>query len=157
MQSLHGQRGEKASFHVCKSREWESRALQPQVTELKPREERRVTRQGRDPASSQLRGLPSAAGCRLAPSEVGRVVWISGGTPQGYLGEALQQHRSGCNGGTRGRDRLRQVAEDPRDKVGCFLPSSRSPLAGPWSAPGRARLQLPPQTETEAVLMRRQF
>ena len=81
--------------------------------------------------------------------------WIPGGTPQGYLGEGLQQHRNGCNGGTRGRDRLRQVAEgDPRDGVGCFLLSSPSPLAGPWSAPRRARLQLPPQTETEAVLMR---
>lgn len=57
------------------------------------------------------------------------MVWISGGTPQGYLGEALEQHRSSCNGGTRGRDRLRQVAEgDLRDKVGCFLPSSPSPL-----------------------------
>lgn len=77
------------------------------------------------------------------------MVWISGGTPQGYLGEALEQHRSSCNGGTRGRDRLRQVAEgDLRDKVGCFLPSSPSPLElecsrespPPVATPDRQRL-----------------
>lgn len=63
----------------------------PATSHSPPREGRRVTQQGRDPASPQLGDLPSAAGCRLAPSEVGGMVWISGGTPQGYLGEAQEQ------------------------------------------------------------------
>ena len=121
--------GEKASSHVHKSLEWESQELQPQFTELKPREGRQVTQQGKDPASPLLRDLPSAAGCQLDPSEVRRIIRISDGSPQGYLGEALKQQRSSCNGETRGCDRLGQVTEGDRwDKVGCLLPSSPSPL-----------------------------
>ena len=37
---------------------------------------------------------------------------------------------------------------------GGLLPALQPLSTGSWSAPGRARLQLPPQTETEAVLMR---
>lgn len=73
---------------------------QPQVTELKSREERVTV--GRGPAAS-AGDLPSAAGCRLAP--VGWEGWSgSGGTPQGIwvkpwssTGAAVME--------TRGRDR----------------------------------------------------
>lgn len=70
MQFQLAEMGEKASSHVHTSLEWESQELQPRFTELKPREGRQVTQQGKDPASPLLGDLPSAAGCRLDPSEV---------------------------------------------------------------------------------------
>lgn len=62
MQFQLAEMGEKASSHVHTSLEWESQELQPQFTELKPREGRQVTQQGKDPASPLLGDLPSAAG-----------------------------------------------------------------------------------------------
>lgn len=46
--------------------------------------------------------------------------------PQGYLGEALEQQRHGCNGEVKGWDRLGQVAEGQLGDTG-----DRLLLSGP--------------------------
>lgn len=52
------------------------------------------------PSQPSAQGSSPAAGYKLDPSEVRGIVWVSDGSPQGYLGEGLEQKRSGCNGET---------------------------------------------------------
>lgn len=97
-----GRGGERPS-HVQKPRVGITE-LQPQVTELKSREGRRVTQQGRDPASPQLGDSP-AAGQTSSPSGWEGWSGFQAELPRGIWVKPLEQHRSSCDGGTRGRDR----------------------------------------------------
>lgn len=91
--------GGESISHVSKSLEWESQGLQPQFTELKLREGRRLaphheagrSRSEAETLPSLCSGLfPLLQAAYLTPGRREGIIWVSGGSPPGVFERSLR-------------------------------------------------------------------